>query len=158
MKSAILLTTGFTELHLTNVQKTLLKSKISLDLLSPQKGLVQAWHEKEWGNYYPIATSLKNALASDYDLLVIPGGERHISQLKLDEHAARFLKYFALSQKKIVSLGEGNEMRDALPEEIEILDGKSVHLADWDAEAFSAFLFDLESENQDNLNEIKEAA
>lgn len=158
MKSAILLTTGFTELHLTNVQKTLLKSKLALDLLSPQKGLVQAWHEKEWGNYYPIATSLKNALASDYDLLVIPGGERHISQLKLDEHAARFLKYFALAQKKIIFLGEGNEMCDALPADVEIIEGKSVHLAEWDADAFSAFLFDQDLENQDNLSEIKEAA
>lgn len=109
MKIAILVSTGFTELDLTYLQKHLVQNKIPFDLISSQSGLVQAWHQKTWGNYYPITVNLNDALATDYDVLFVPGG-RHISKLMDHGHIARFIKYYSLSQKKAIYLGEAIEL------------------------------------------------
>ncbi len=109
MKIAILVSTGFTELDLTHLQKHLIQNKISFDLISSQSGLVQAWHQKTWGNYYPITVSLNDALATDYDVLFVPGG-RHISKLMDHGHIARFIKYYSLNQKKAIYLGDAIEL------------------------------------------------
>lgn len=116
MKIAILISTGFTELDLSHLQKHLIQNKISFDLISSQSGLVQAWHQKTWGNYYPISVNLNDALATDYDVLFVPGG-RHISKLMDHAHIARFIKYYTLSQKKAIYLGEAIELLTLAKEE-----------------------------------------
>lgn len=152
MKTAILLSTGFTELHLTNLQKLMVQKKQKFDLLSPQTGLVQAWHNDHWGNYYPIATSLQKSLAADYEFLIIPGGERHISQLKEDAHAKRFIKYMLLARKKIALIEESQLLEEALTQDLEIDHAKITKIDIYEDDKILSFLFDADQETaQDKI-------
>src|SRR3546814_15118488 len=75
---AILVANGFEELEMTEPQRALLGAGATLKLVSPEQGLVNGWHGKAWGHYFPIDTQISEALAADFDALLVPGGKRGI--------------------------------------------------------------------------------
>lgn len=102
---AILVANGFEEIEMTEPQRALLAAGAKPKLISPEQGLVNGWHGKAWGHYFPIDAALSNALAADFDALLIPGGERGIEKLAGGAHTRRFIKGFMDGGKLVAAIG-----------------------------------------------------
>ena len=102
---AILVANGFEEIEMTEPQRALLSAGATVKLVSPEQGLVNGWHGKAWGHYFPIDQALSSALAADFDALLVPSGFRSIDKLIDLAHTKRFLRGFADGNKPIVVCG-----------------------------------------------------
>lgn len=102
---AILVASGFEEVHMTEPQRALLAAGAIVRLVSPDSGVVNGWHGQAWGHYFPVDVPLSSALAADFDALLMPGGQRSVDKLASSAHGQRFLRGFADGSKPIVALG-----------------------------------------------------
>lgn len=102
---AVLVANGFCEKDLVCMQKSLVAQGAQLSIVSMNAGMVSSWAEEGWGLNFAADQMLNNALAADYDILIIPGGERGIEKLKLTGHTGRFIRGFADSGKPVVAFG-----------------------------------------------------
>jgi len=103
---AILVANGFEEIEMTEPQRALLGAGATLKLVSPEQGLVNGWHGKAWGHYFPIDTQISEALAADFDALLVPGGKRGVEKLAQNPHTKRLLKGFLDGNKPVALVGD----------------------------------------------------
>lgn len=106
-KIMILIANGFEEAHFTEIQRSLMTAGASLTVVAPENGLVNSWHGAGWGHYYPSDKPITSTLAADFDMLVIPGGERAKVKLEQNPHTARIVRSFVDGGKPIAALGQG---------------------------------------------------
>jgi len=104
---AILVANGFEELEMTEPQRALLKQGAQIKIISPEQGLVNGWHGAAWGHYFPVDKQVGDVLAADFDLLVLPGGERSIAKLANNPHIKRILASFMDSGKGVAAIAGG---------------------------------------------------
>jgi len=71
---------------------------------------VHGWLDNAWGHYFPVDVHLAEAMGSDFDRLILPGGARAIEKLKNNLHTRRILRHFFEAQKPIVAIGESIEL------------------------------------------------
>src|SRR5262245_24271720 len=109
-KICILVASGFAEDTFSQIQKTLLKTGAVIKTVAPENGLVHGWLDNAWGHYFPVDIHLAEALGSDFDRLVIPGGARAVEKLKNNLHTRRILRHFFEAQKPIVAISEAAEL------------------------------------------------
>jgi protease I len=109
-KICILVASGFAEDIFSQIQKTLLKSGAVLKTVAPENGLVHGWLDNAWGHYFPVDIHLAEALGSDFDRLILPGGARAVEKLKNNLHTRRILRHFFEAQKPIVAISEATEL------------------------------------------------
>ena len=101
-KIALLVANGFNQQDYTAIQKTMNSAGASLKLVSPDQGLVNGWEGSGWGHHFPVDQQLGTALGADFDILVVPGGQRSMDKLKTTAHTKRFVNSFMVSAKKVV--------------------------------------------------------
>jgi protease I len=106
IKIAILVANGFDQQDFTAVQKTLNTVGASLKVVSPDQGLVNGWEGSGWGHHFPVDQQLASALGADFDILVVPGGQRSMDKLKTTAHTKRFVNSFMTSGKKVALFGD----------------------------------------------------
>jgi protease I len=123
---AILVANGFEEVEMTEPQRALLKAGAKPKVISPEQGLVNGWHGAAWGHYFPTDRHVGEVLAADFDLLVLPGGDRSVAKLAGNPHTRRIISSFVDAGKGIVAFGKGVELL-ALAERIK---GRTVTGAD----------------------------
>lgn len=104
---AILVANGFDEHHITPVQRAMTKEKLSCKIIAPEQGLVNGWQGNAWGHYFAVDESISTAMGSDYDLLILIGGERGVAKLKTNLHTRRIVNHFLEAQKPIATIGAG---------------------------------------------------
>lgn len=104
-KIAVLVANGFSERDLTLTQKALAGTGADMRIVSMDQGLVNSWNEDGWGLNYATDQVLSQALAADYDMLIVPGGERSVQKLELTAHTRRFIGSF-IDTGKIVAFYE----------------------------------------------------
>lgn len=103
---AILVASGFEELEMTEPQRALLAAGATVRLISHEQGLVNGWHGRAWGHYFPVDVPLSVALAADFDALIVPGGFRSIDKLEGVAHGARFVRGFVDAGKPLALFGD----------------------------------------------------
>jgi protease I len=103
---AILVANGFEEIDMTEPQRALLGAGATLKLVSPEQGLVNGWHGKAWGHYFPVDTQISEALAADFDAVLVPGGKRGIEKLAQNPHTKRLLRGFVDGNKPVALVGD----------------------------------------------------
>lgn len=101
---AILVASGFEEVQMTEPQRALLEAGATLKLVSPDQGLVNGWHGVAWGHYFPVDVAISEALAADFDALLVPGGNRGLEKLRENPHAKRLIKGFVDGGKPVAAL------------------------------------------------------
>lgn len=106
-KVAIIVANGFQETHMTEVQKALTQQGCGSAVISNEVGVVNGWHEDSWGHNFFVDSGLNKVLPSQYDALLVPGGERSVHSLTLNAHAKRILKGMIDSGKPVGLLGRG---------------------------------------------------
>jgi len=105
-KVAIVVGNGFHQNDLTDMQKAVMAQGGTPRIISCETGLVNGWVEGGWGHNFAVEEPLSTALGSDFDALVIPGGERSIQKLKLTPHSKRFLNSFFNAGKPLALMDE----------------------------------------------------
>ena len=104
---AILAANGFDEKHMTEIQRAFTRAKLSYKVVAPEQGLVNGWQDSAWGHYFPVDMPIGTAMGSDFDLLVLVGGERGIAKLKSNPHTRRIVNHFLEAGKPIAAIGAG---------------------------------------------------
>ncbi|HYG91730.1 MAG TPA: DJ-1/PfpI family protein [Azospirillum sp.] len=107
---AILVANGFEEVEMTEAQRALLKTGATLRTISPEQGLVNGWHGRAWGHYFPVDKQIGEVLGSDYDMLVLPGGERSVAKLQQSAHTKRIVGHFLDAGKPIAAIDQGVQL------------------------------------------------
>lgn len=103
---AVLVASGFEETHMTEPQRGLLKAGAAIKVISPEPGLVHSWHHDGWGHFFPVDHPLETALGADFDMLVLPGGERSVAKLQDHPHARRIIGHFFDANKPLAVIAE----------------------------------------------------
>lgn len=101
LKIALLAASGVSETEMTAIQRALGGAKMRASVVSPESGLIHSWGEGTWGHCYPADAKLEVSLGSDYDMLIVPGGERHVTKLMSNPHTKRFVSAFFLTNKPV---------------------------------------------------------
>ncbi len=109
-KLAVLVSNGFNEKDLVDVQRVLLGEGVSMRIISMDNGLTSSWNGSDWGLNFAADSALNTALAADYDMLVVPGGQRSVDKLKHTAHTRRFINGFVDQSKPVVVMGEALEL------------------------------------------------
>ncbi|HYD30613.1 MAG TPA: DJ-1/PfpI family protein [Azospirillaceae bacterium] len=107
---AILVANGFEETEMTESQRALLKAGAAVRVISVEKGLVNGWQGKGWGHYFPVDKMVGEALGADYDMLLLPGGERSTAKLSQSAHTRRIVGHFLDARKPIAAMDAGIEL------------------------------------------------
>ena len=107
---AILAANGFDETQLTEIQRALIKVNATIKTIAPEQGVVNGWQGEGWGHYFPVDGNIGDTLGSDFDILVIPGGEHGITKLKTNPHTRRIINHFVDAGKPVAAIGAGVEL------------------------------------------------
>lgn len=101
-KIAILIANGFCEQDMTETQRTLAEAKANMRIVSTEQGLVNSWTGQGWGHHFAVDTNISTALGADFDMLIVPGGQRSHDKLKLTAHTRRFVSSFMAARKPVI--------------------------------------------------------
>lgn len=109
-KAAILLANGFNETEMTVFQRGMMEAGAFPKIVSVENSLANGWQGTAWGHYFAVDVQLADALSADYDLLIIPGGQRSLDKLKLTAHTKRFIGGFLAAMKPVMLVGDAAQL------------------------------------------------
>lgn len=144
---AILIANGFHEIEMTSFQRALIEAGATPKIISVESSLAHGWQGKGWGHYHPVDKHLSDALAADYDVLMVPSGYRGHDKLKQTAHTRRFIGGFMMGLKPVLALGDAVKMMA----EIGVIKGMMVSVPD----EFRSFLIEngvIASENSPTIH------
>jgi protease I len=98
---AILATNGFERSELEVPLKKLREAGATVEIVSLEPGEIKGWEKKNWGRAVPVDRTLDEAKSSDYDALVLPGGQINPDLLRVEPKAVDFVKAF-WNDKKVI--------------------------------------------------------
>ena len=126
LNAAILVANGFHEIEMTTFQRALLEAGATPKIISVESSLAHGWQDKGWGHYHPVDKHLSDALAADYDVLIVPSGYRGHDKLKQTAHTRRFIGGFMMAYKPVLAMGDAVKMMA----EIGVINGMMVSASD----------------------------
>jgi protease I len=101
-KIAVLATNGFEQSELEVPRDKLKAAGAAVDIVSLQAGEIRGWDKKDWGRPVKVDKTLAEVSASDYDAIVLPGGQINPDLLRVEPKALAFIKE-VFNQKKVVA-------------------------------------------------------
>lgn len=106
-KVAILATDGFEQVELEKPREALEQAGAKTEIVSPKSGTIKGWKFTEWGDPFTVDRTLDNADPSDYDALLLPGGQMNPDHLRTEKKAIDFVRAFATTGKPIAAICHG---------------------------------------------------
>ena len=107
LKVAILVADGFEQSELIKPKRGLEAAGAWTTVVSPARKTVQGWNHDEKGDECPVDVALDEAVADNYDALVLPGGVMNPDQLRTIPHAVSFIKAFFDAGKPVAAICHG---------------------------------------------------
>lgn len=107
---ALITASGVNEAEMTAIQRALVAHKWKANIISPETGLVNSWAGASWGHSFAADSKIEVSLGSDFDMLIIPGGARHIEKLAANPHTKRILTALCALGKPIVAFADGKAL------------------------------------------------
>ena len=98
-KIAIVATDGFEQVELTEPKKALEEAGATVHVISPKPGQIKGWKFTDWGENTKVDRTLDEAKPSEYDGLVLPGGQINPDKLRIEPKAVAFVTDFFNSGK-----------------------------------------------------------
>jgi protease I len=106
-KVAILATDGYEQVELTDPRRNLEKAGAKVDVLSIKTGQIKGWDKTGWGKSVKVDHLVNDVRPTDYDALVLPGGQINPDKLRTDRNAVAFIKQFVESGKPVAAICHG---------------------------------------------------
>lgn len=103
-KIAILATNGFEQSELEVPRDKLGDAGATVHVISPDGKDITGWDEKNWGRDVSVHKSLTDADPSDYDAIVLPGGQINPDILRTKPEALEFIKAFYDAGKTVAAI------------------------------------------------------
>ena len=100
----IMATDGFEQSELEVPLERLQDAGAEIDIASLQTGDITGWDEDDWGDEIEVDLLIADAKASDYDALVLPGGQINPDLLRVDDKAIALIKAFADAGKPVAAI------------------------------------------------------
>lgn len=104
---AILATEGFERVELTEPRKALVAAGANTHVVSLEPGRIRGWDKTDWGQSVKVDVSLQDAVAAQYDALILPGGVLNPDKLRTVPAAVSFVKEFFTSGKPVGAICHG---------------------------------------------------
>lgn len=98
---AFLFTEGAEQPEVTKPLDAVKDAGADVDVVSLEKGDVEMWKHFDKGDTIEATVGVSDADASDYDGLVLPGGVANPDQLRINEHAVKFVRSFFEQDKPV---------------------------------------------------------
>lgn len=106
-KIAILATDGYEQSELTEPRNRLRHAGAIVDVVSVKSGSIRGWKVRDWGDSVPVNKMVEDARVSDYDALVLPGGQINPDILRTNERAVKLVRAFVDSGKPVAAICHG---------------------------------------------------
>lgn len=103
-KVAILVANGFEQVEYTQPKEALEKAGAEVHTISLQEGNVKGWKHDHWGDEFKVDKTLGKVKASEYDGLVLPGGQMNPDILRDNEKAVSFVRNFFSEGKPVAAI------------------------------------------------------
>jgi protease I len=103
-KVVILATHGFEQSELMVPQRKLREAGAQVVVVSPEKGQIRGWKEKDWGESVSVDMSLGEISADDYDALLLPGGQINPDLLRINAQALQLIRDFLDAGKVVAAI------------------------------------------------------
>jgi protease I len=103
-KVLILATHGFEQSELMVPQRKLKEAGAEVVVVSPERGQIRGWKEKDWGESVTVDKSLDDVRADDYDAIVLPGGQINPDLLRVNQKALQLVRSFLDSGKVVAAI------------------------------------------------------
>ena len=81
-KVAILVADGFEQVEMTSPRDALTRAGALVEIVSPAERQVRGWQHTEWGDTFAVDRPVVAVEATDYDALVLPGGQMNPDHLR----------------------------------------------------------------------------
>jgi protease I len=106
-KVAVLFTDGVEQVELDKPAAALRDEGADAVYITLEPGEVQAFNHLDHGDRIEVDNAVKDADASDYDALLLPGGVANPDFLRADDDAVRFVGDFVKQQKPVAAICHG---------------------------------------------------
>jgi len=100
----ILATNGFEQSELEVPRDRLKAAGAQVDIVSPEQGEIKGWDLKDWGRPVKVDKTLSDARESDYDAIVLPGGQINPDLLRVNKDALKLIKAFYDAGKTVAAV------------------------------------------------------
>ena len=99
---AILATNGFEQSELEVPRDKLKAAGAKVEIVSLASGEIKGWEKKDWGRPVKVDKTLDEVSPSDYDAVVLPGGQINPDLLRVEPKTLAFIADI-FNQKKVVA-------------------------------------------------------
>ena len=108
-KIAIIATDGFEQSELDEPKKYLEDEGAKTYVISLKSGSIRGWDgpAKDWGTEVHVDKVIDDAKPSDYDALVLPGGQMNPDVLRTNQDVVEFVREFVRAGKVIAAICHG---------------------------------------------------
>lgn len=103
----ILATHGFEQSELEGPRDALKQAGIEVTVASPESGQIKGWKHTDWGDPVTVDMALDDVSASDFDGLVLPGGQINPDVLRINDKAVALVRSFVESGKPVAAICHG---------------------------------------------------
>jgi protease I len=103
-KVVILATHGFEQSELQVPLQRLRHAGAEVVVVSPEKGQIRGWKDKDWGESVDVDKVLGEVSADDYDAIVLPGGQINPDLLRINAQALQLIRDFLDSGKVVAAI------------------------------------------------------
>jgi protease I len=103
-KVVILATHGFEQSELQVPLERLRHAGAEVVVVSPEKGQIRGWKDKDWGESVNVDKVLGEVSADDYDAIVLPGGQINPDLLRINAQALQLIRDFLDSGKVVAAI------------------------------------------------------
>ena len=118
----ILAADGFEQSKLIDPKAALEAAGFETVVASSNAGEIKGWKDKNWGESVPVDALIADMNASDFDALLLPGGQMNPDILRMDEAAVDLVEDFNDAGKPIAAICHGPWMLI----EADIVEGRTV--------------------------------
>jgi protease I len=101
---AVLATHGFEQSELLVPRDRLREMGATVDVVSPETGEIRGWKGSDWGESAQVDTALDGVSATDYDALVLPGGQINPDLLRVNDKAVSLIRDFHEAKKPVAAI------------------------------------------------------
>jgi protease I len=101
---AVMATDGFEQSEFDVPVEALRACGAEVHVIAPEAGTIMGWSDKNWGEAREVTKALSDAVADDYDSLVLPGGVINSDKLRTIPAAVDFARTFFEQHKPVAAI------------------------------------------------------